>query len=172
MHESEKWKWCRLVVSDSSRPHGLQPTRLLHPWDFPGKSTGVGCHCLLRTFGLFNVKYWGRYNKKYKVVSAFKGLIVSQKWDAYKQIIIVSVCQRFHGKTAWGRMNSEGLFAVHDPQEARVRKTVSIAGKMGSEATGQITGLATASQRILKRCSGPLVVHFLSYSDVCTTHSV
>ena len=29
-------------------PHGLQPTRLLHPWDFPGKSTGVGCHCLLR----------------------------------------------------------------------------------------------------------------------------
>ena len=26
-------------------PHGLQPTRLLHPWDFPGKSTGVGCHC-------------------------------------------------------------------------------------------------------------------------------
>ena len=36
------------VVSDSSRPHGLQPTRLLRPWDFPGKSTGVGCHCLLR----------------------------------------------------------------------------------------------------------------------------
>ena len=26
----------------------IQPTRLLHPWDFPGKSTGVGCHCLLR----------------------------------------------------------------------------------------------------------------------------
>ena len=34
-------------MSDSSRPHGLQPTRLLRPWDFPGKSTGVGCHCLL-----------------------------------------------------------------------------------------------------------------------------
>ena len=46
-HESEKWKWSHSVVSDSSRPHGLQPTRLLHPWDFPGKSTGVGCHCLL-----------------------------------------------------------------------------------------------------------------------------
>ena len=28
-------------------PHGLQPNRLLRPWDFPGKSTGVGCHCLL-----------------------------------------------------------------------------------------------------------------------------
>ena len=34
-------------MSDSSRPHGLQPTRLLCPWDFPGKSTGAGCHCLL-----------------------------------------------------------------------------------------------------------------------------
>ena len=47
MHESEKWKWSRSVLSDSSQPHGLQPTRLLRPWDFPGKSTGVGCHCLL-----------------------------------------------------------------------------------------------------------------------------
>ena len=47
MHESEKWKWSRSVVSDSMRPHGLQPTRPLRPWDFPGKSTGVGCHCLL-----------------------------------------------------------------------------------------------------------------------------
>ena len=45
MHESEKWKWSRSVVSDSQQPHALQPTRLLHPWDFPGKSTGVGCHC-------------------------------------------------------------------------------------------------------------------------------
>ena len=34
-------------MSNSSRPHGLQPTRLLRPWDFPGKSTGVGCHHLL-----------------------------------------------------------------------------------------------------------------------------
>ena len=48
MHESEKWKWSRSVMSDSLRLHGLQPTRLLHPWDFPGKRTGVGCHCLLR----------------------------------------------------------------------------------------------------------------------------
>ena len=48
MHESKKWKWSHSVVSDSSRHHALQPTRLLRPWDFPGKSTGVGCHCLLR----------------------------------------------------------------------------------------------------------------------------
>ena len=29
------------------QPHGLQPTRLLSPWDFPGKNTGVDCHFLL-----------------------------------------------------------------------------------------------------------------------------
>ena len=38
----------RSVVSDSLRPHGLQPTRLLGPWDFPGENTGVGCHFLLQ----------------------------------------------------------------------------------------------------------------------------
>ena len=28
--------------------HRRQPTRLPRPWDFPGKNTGVGCHCLLQ----------------------------------------------------------------------------------------------------------------------------
>ena len=48
MHESVKWKWSRSIMSDSYRPHGLQPTRPLRPWDFPGESTGVGCHCPLQ----------------------------------------------------------------------------------------------------------------------------
>ena len=52
MHKSEKWKWSHLVMSDSSQPHGLQPTRLLRPWDFPGKSTGVRCHCLLHSMDM------------------------------------------------------------------------------------------------------------------------
>ena len=32
-------------MSDSLQPQGLQPTRLLRPWESPGKSNGVGCHC-------------------------------------------------------------------------------------------------------------------------------
>ena len=36
------------VLSDSSWPYGLQPARLLCPWDSPGKNTGVGCHPLLQ----------------------------------------------------------------------------------------------------------------------------
>ena len=35
-------------MSASVRPHGLQPLRLLSPWDSPGKNTGVGCHFLLQ----------------------------------------------------------------------------------------------------------------------------
>ena len=58
MHGSEKWKWSRSVMSDSSWLHGLQPTRLLRPWDFPGKSTGVGCHCLLQD------REWGGINEE------------------------------------------------------------------------------------------------------------
>ena len=34
-------------MSDSVRPQRQQPTRLPHPWDSPGKNTGVGCHFLL-----------------------------------------------------------------------------------------------------------------------------
>ena len=35
-------------MSDSVRPHRLQPTRLPRPWGSPGKNTGVGCHFLLQ----------------------------------------------------------------------------------------------------------------------------
>ena len=38
----------RSVVFNSLRLHGLWPARLLHPWNFPGKNTGVGCHFLLQ----------------------------------------------------------------------------------------------------------------------------
>ena len=72
-------------------PHGLSPTRLLCPWDDPGKKTGVGCHFLLwgifltqrsnlaslvapalagRFFttespGMLNVKVWNTHKKLY-----------------------------------------------------------------------------------------------------------
>ena len=39
------------VMSDSLRPQRLWPAKLLCPWDFPSKNTGVGCHFLLQ--GIF-----------------------------------------------------------------------------------------------------------------------
>ena len=53
----EKWKWSCSVESHSSQPHGLQPTRLLRPWDFPGKNTVVVCHCLLHWKLLSSVQF-------------------------------------------------------------------------------------------------------------------
>ena len=38
----------RSVVSDSLQPHGLEPARLLCPWDPPGKNAGADCHSLSR----------------------------------------------------------------------------------------------------------------------------
>ena len=35
-------------MSDSVRPHRWQPTMLPHPWDSPGKNSGVGCHFFLQ----------------------------------------------------------------------------------------------------------------------------
>ena len=42
--------------------NGLQPTRLLCPWDFPGKSTGVGCHCSADTDTHVTESEGGRMN--------------------------------------------------------------------------------------------------------------
>ena len=39
-------------MSDYVQPHRLQPTRLPHPWDSPGKNTGVGCHFVLQCMKL------------------------------------------------------------------------------------------------------------------------
>ena len=61
-HSNPKEKWSRSVASDSLRPHGLQPIRLLHPWDFPGKSAGVDCHFLLQIPKKDNTKECSNYS--------------------------------------------------------------------------------------------------------------
>ena len=39
------------AISDSEKPYGLKPARLLCPWDSPGQNTGVGCCAFLQ--GIF-----------------------------------------------------------------------------------------------------------------------
>ena len=83
MHESEKWKWSRSVMSDSQRPHGLKPSRLLHPWDFPGRSTGVGCHCLL---------CWNAWERgKFSIALNMKAQGISVDISFHREIITLSV---------------------------------------------------------------------------------
>ena len=99
MHESEKWKWSHSVVSKSSQPHGLQPTRLLRPWDFPGKSTGVGCHCHLHKYkyiwgyiaGFFFVWFSCPLSlSQYQIVS-----IIVSLWSILRYCMVYSSSSRF-----------------------------------------------------------------------------
>ena len=48
---AESKHMCHSVMSGSLWPHGLLPYRLLYPWNFQGKTTGVGCHSFLQ--GIF-----------------------------------------------------------------------------------------------------------------------
>ena len=51
------WWWCCSVTKSCltlSLPRGRQPTRLLCPWDVPGRNTGMGCHFLLQ--GIFQIQ--------------------------------------------------------------------------------------------------------------------
>ena len=79
MHEREKWKWSHWVVSNSRRPHELQPTRLLRPWEFPAKSTGVGCRCLLwwLLVAVFKAKHFHRSSQ---TVASWFLRNISQCW--------------------------------------------------------------------------------------------
>ena len=62
------------VLPDSVRPHGLQPTKFLRPWDSPGKNTGVGCHFFS------NAWKW-----KVKVKSLSRVWLLATPWTAAYQ---------------------------------------------------------------------------------------
>ena len=51
----------------SVQPHRLQPTRLLCPWDYPSKNTGMGCHILLQGILINVLGHNGKnyYKKEY-----------------------------------------------------------------------------------------------------------
>ena len=61
VQEAHAWMLSRSIVSDSLQPRELWLTRLLCPWNFSGKNTGVGCHFLLQgiflTQGLNPISY-------------------------------------------------------------------------------------------------------------------
>ena len=124
MHESEKWKGSCSVMSDSSRPHGLQPTRLLCPWDFPGKSTGVGCRCLLRKMTLLDPKmensfllYWIflNANKNWYLVLVIKMVMWVNSWTKQKQNHRVRKQTWLLKRKCGGRINEEFMINISMP---------------------------------------------------------
>ena len=86
-------------MSDSQRTQGLQPTRLLHPWDFPGKSTGVSCHCLLWLFaeyrGILNSNSCMKVKEEVENVLLFQTPI-SQEVSKTKLCRVTNLCHTLH----------------------------------------------------------------------------
>ena len=67
------------VMSNSVQPYGLQPAKLLCPWDSPGKNTGVGCPALLH--GIFLTQGWNTC-LLYLPALASKLFTISTTWEA------------------------------------------------------------------------------------------
>ena len=76
-------------MSNSLRPHGLQPTRLLRPWGFPGKSTGVGCHCLLLPKDEHIIKEYKQSEIYIKVLYAYE-FGSSEESHVYHRYIMIN----------------------------------------------------------------------------------
>ena len=76
-------------MSDSLQPYELLPTRLLYPWDFPGKNTGVGCHALLQ--GIFPTQ--GSNLRLLSLALAGESFTSSTTWEAQKNGINDLICK-------------------------------------------------------------------------------
>ena len=73
-------------MSNSQQPHGLQPTRLLCPCDFPGKSTGVGCHFLLQLLPLARLIKKKRQKNKINKIRNVNGEITTDNTEIQRII--------------------------------------------------------------------------------------
>jgi len=106
---SNAWKWKVKVKSLSRvrlyRPHGLQPTRLLRPWDFPGKSIGVGCHCLLRCTAYRSINQYTRWKRNLAVWNWIPAIFLL---TIGKSLAIQNVVQRQAESTILWRLSGLG----------------------------------------------------------------
>ena len=100
------------VVSLSLWPYGLQPTRLLCPWNFPGKNTGVLCYFLLQgvfpTQGL-NPLLLHLYWQADSLILSQPGKPPTKRLSLSKRIIFVSLVAPYYKKT---KQNSTKLYSI------------------------------------------------------------
>ena len=106
-------------MSDAQRPHGLQPPRLLRPWDSPGKSTGVGCHCLVLIEHL----------KEISPGCSFEGVMLKLKFqyfgylmwraDSFEKTLMLG---KIEGRRRRGRQRTRWLDSITDSMDIGLSK--------------------------------------------------
>ena len=89
------WFWSLTRVWLFLRPHGLKPTRLLCPWDFPGKITGVGSLFLLQ--GIFLTQTLNPHFLNCRWVFFFFFFLPLNHWEsAYRMCSEIFLNTRYH----------------------------------------------------------------------------
>ena len=81
-------------MSNSVRPQRRQPIRLPHPWDSPGKNTGVGCHfllCLIPTSLSLSCPY----------SPGEAGIAWAVRWSWILEVLARGVCHRDRSLPRW-----------------------------------------------------------------------
>ena len=139
-------------MSDSVWPHRWQPTRLPHPWDSPGKNTGVGCHFFLQcmkvkvktlshirllvtpwtaayqappSMRFSRQKYWSGVPLPSPVRSMNQGKLEVVKQEmASVNIDILAICELKW--TEMGKFNSDDHYIYYCGQESLRRNAVAL----------------------------------------------
>ena len=110
------------VVSNFVQPQRQQPTRLHCPWDFPGKATRVGCHCLLQDHELLIAKFRHKLKKVEETTRPFRHDLNQILYD-----YTVKVRNRFKGLDLIDRVPKEPWTEVRDivdhPKEKEMQKS-------------------------------------------------
>ena len=131
-------------MSNSLWPHGLEPTRLLCPWNSPGKNTGVGCHALLQ--GSSQPRDWTQ-------VSCFVGrfFTIWTTWEfQYMYILCANLLQWCPTLCSPMDCSPPGS-SVHGISQERILEWVAMPSSRGSS---------------LPRGSNPCLLHLLHCSGI------
>ena len=122
------------------RPHRRQPTRLPHPWDSPGKNTGVGCHFLLQYMKV-----------KSESELAQSCLTLATPWTAAYQ---APPSMGFSRQKCWSGVPSPSLAVILEPPKIKSLSVSLVSPSICHEVMGPIAMiLAFRMPIIIFECS-------------------
>ena len=151
------------VVSDSERPHGLQPTGLLHPWDFPGKSTGVGCHCLLQISAYWESNKRNRPLEVQNFTTESFFSVLCRPWGSWDFCFTQNVLYILSSKLQ-GLDRSDGTLSKKKKKREEVKVHCWLIFESSScQHQVLFTVITIINMYILPSVSGTISKHFISF---------
>ena len=146
-------------MSDSLRPHGLLDQRLLCPWDFPGKGTGVGCHFLLQ--GIFT----GPGIESESPALAGRFFTAVPPWKVKIECVPAKSLQSCLTHCDPMDCSPPGS-SVHGIFRARILECVAISFSRGSSLPRDLIHVSYIGRRFLPLCHLGLCVTLNSYTYI------